>query len=85
MTTRFDLETALAALSTVEDDLELVIENVLESETADGVTLVDDVSNMLIGVQALFKLRYEKVSRIFEALIHEGRIYPNKNDGADQL
>jgi hypothetical protein len=72
------------ALSTTEDDLDLIIESVLEPEDINAADCdTDAIVNALMGVQALFKLRYAKVFQIFETLVNTGRIYPNKNDAAE--
>lgn len=82
--TRFELETALMALSTTEDDLDLLIESLLEPEDIDGFGVdIDATVNALMGVQTLFKLRYAKVWQIFETLVKAGRIHPNKHAAKD--
>lgn len=72
---RFKFEQEIIQLSSIEDDLDILIENVVE-ETLD----VDEISNALIGMQILFKMRYQRVFNTFEALVHNGALGdPRKN------
>jgi hypothetical protein len=66
---RFKFEQELVQLSSTEDDLDILIENVIE-ETRDA----DEISNALIGIQTLFKMRYQRMFNTFEALVHNGAI-----------
>lgn len=66
---RFDLEAALTACWNTKDDIELLYDEVLEGESGS-----EDIANALLGLSRLHTLRCEKAFRVFEELIHAGKI-----------
>lgn len=66
---RFDLEGALAACWNTKEDIDLLYEEILEGESSS-----EDIANALLGLSRLHDLRCAKAMRIFEKLIHEGKI-----------
>lgn len=66
---RFKFEQEIVQLSSIEDDLDILIENILENEID-----ADEITNALIGMQSLFKMRYQRMFNTFEALVHNGAI-----------
>lgn len=66
---RFDFEGALAACWNTKEDIDLLYEEILEGESSS-----EDIANALLGLSRLHDLRCAKATRIFEELIHEGKI-----------
>lgn len=66
---RFELEDAIMACWNTADDLKLLTQQVLDGEDDS-----DNLSNALLGLQALHELRCQRVFNIFEALIERGAI-----------
>jgi hypothetical protein len=66
---RFDLEAALASCWGTKEDLDLLYEEMLEGESSS-----EDLANALLGLSRLHDMRCEKALRIFEELIHAGKI-----------
>ena len=66
---RFNLEAALSACWNTKEDIDLLYEEVLEGESSS-----EDLANALLGLSRLHNLRCEKAMRIFEELIHSGKI-----------
>ena len=69
MKDRFDLEEAITEVFTFDQELEAVIYSVGDSPTP---PTEDELLNMLIGIQALNKVRFEKLWTTFEALLANG-------------
>lgn len=66
---RFDLEGALAACWNTKEDIDLLYEEILEGECE-----WEDIANALLGLSRLHNLRCAKAMRIFEELLHAGKI-----------
>lgn len=80
MADRFQFEQELMQLDQTGDDIDLVVENILERDID-----ADDIANALIGVAALFRMRFQKVFDTFEALVHSGDIKaPNPDTDYDE-
>jgi hypothetical protein len=69
MATRFELEDAITSTWATADELSLAIEAVLETPNDP-----DKITNILIGIRELTKLRNDKVFQIFESLVSEGKL-----------
>ncbi len=67
MTDRIDLEKQITLCSMVINDIEDLTEEVIEGEPTR-----DQISNVLIGLEALYTIRFNKLQRILEQLIEEG-------------
>jgi len=65
----FDLEQAILDNWHIVDDLKLLSESILEKDLTK-----DQISNILIGLEELYKLKFEKTIAIFEALVSKGKI-----------
>jgi hypothetical protein len=66
---RFDLEEAIAACWSTQDDLKLVFESSL-----DGDASKEDLANALLGLASIHGMRVERAFRIFEELVRSGKI-----------
>ena len=61
---RFDLENAIVDLSNISKDLKLLGERLLDEGMDE-----DEFSNVLIGLESLTNLRYDKAMDIFESML----------------
>ena len=75
MNDRFDLEEAISDVFTNNEELETLLYRIGDSPVA---PTEDEVMNIIIGIIALNKVRYEKLWNTFEALISNG-VISNKN------
>lgn len=66
---RFEMEQQLLDCWKVTDDLNAVFEGVIEQDMKR-----DDVANVLLGMQQLYNLKFEKLWRLFEEGIRDGNI-----------
>jgi len=69
MRDRFDLEEALMVLGQTSEDLDLITDRLIESDTS----TTDAIANVLIGLSALHTYRFEKVYDIFEEMLMNGQ------------
>ena len=72
---RFDLEEAIGDVFTSNEELETLLYRIGDSPVTPSE---DEIMNILIGIIALNKVRYEKLWNTFEALISNG-VISNKN------
>jgi len=78
MKDRFDLEEAISDVFTSNEELETLLYRIGDSPVTPSE---DEVTNILIGIIALNKVRYEKLWNTFEALLANKVISsPNPND-----
>tara|TARA_Y100000592_G_scaffold61461_1_gene96025 strand:+ start:22 stop:273 length:252 start_codon:yes stop_codon:yes gene_type:complete len=75
MNDRFDLEEAITDVFTSNEELETLLYRIGDSPVTPSE---DELMNILIGIIALNKVRYEKLWNTFEALIANG-VISNKN------
>ena len=68
---RFDLEEKIQDIDLIEKELELLLYSIGDSPV---VSTEDQLMNMIIGMQAMHKKRYEQLWNCFEALIKDGTI-----------
>lgn len=66
MTTQFDLEQQIMDCWGVVEDLDTLYEGVMELNMTR-----DQVSNVLLGMNALYQLKFERCFETFEKLIRE--------------
>jgi hypothetical protein len=64
MTDRFDLEEQIVEFSHILVDIDHLLEEVIEGEPTK-----DDISNVLLGLSALYDIKYRKLWRTFSELI----------------
>lgn len=69
MKTRFDLEQDIMNCWHVVDDLKILCEGVLEKDLTK-----DEIANILLGLEQLYQLKFEKLFDVFETLIRNGDI-----------
>jgi hypothetical protein len=67
-TTRFTLEDRIMECWGVVDDLDMVYNTEALYEDQDRMM------NVLLGMQELYRLRFERLFQTFEHLVHEGKI-----------
>ena len=72
---RFDLEEAISEVFTTNEELEVLVYRIGDSPVT---PTEDELLNMLMGIQELNKVRYEKLWNTFETLIANG-VISNKN------
>ena len=70
MTSRFDFEQQIMDCWGITDDLKILSEYVLEDPTADS----DKITNITIGLEQLYAIKFEKLFNTFETMIREGNI-----------
>ena len=66
---RFDLEQNIMKCWNITDDINLVYKNVMESDMS-----TDQIANALLGMQTIYEMKFEKLFRQFEQLIHTKKI-----------
>ena len=75
MNDRFDLEQAISEVFTTNEELELILYRVGDSPVTPSE---DELTNMLIGIIELNKVRYEKLWNTFESLV-ANKVITDKN------
>lgn len=68
-TTIFDLEQQILNCWNVTSDLSLLLENVIENDTFNR----DNISNVVLGMEELYQLKFDKCFRTFEQVSAEFR------------
>ena len=64
MTDRFDLEQQIFDCWHIVDDIKVLNESICESNLT-----ADEVANVLIGLEQLYQLKFDKLFRTFETCI----------------
>jgi len=64
--TIFDLEQEIMKAWHVVDDIELLNENVIEKDMS-----TDDIANVLLGLEGVYSMRFEKLFNTFEEICKE--------------
>ena len=62
----FDLEQEIMKAWHIIDDIQLLNENVMETDMS-----TDDIANALLGLESMYNMRFQKVFNIFEDLCEE--------------
>lgn len=63
---RFEFETQIMSCWTITTDL-----NDLSEEVLEGDLTKDQITNVLMGIEQLYNIRFQKLFRQFEQLIHQ--------------
>jgi hypothetical protein len=66
---RFDFEEQVLQCWNIVDDLQIVFENVVETDMSR-----DDIANVLLGLKTLYQMKFQKTLDTFERLIFRGEI-----------
>jgi hypothetical protein len=66
---RFDFEQQIMQCWHVTDDIRTVTEYLLDAPLEDGRE--DKIANMLMGIEALYEAKFDKLFQQFESLVHE--------------
>lgn len=79
---RFEMEQLIMKCWDVVDDIDLLMENVVEGDLTQ-----DNISNALLGMSEMYRMKFEKLFRMFEASCKEDfereREKENDNSGTD--
>jgi hypothetical protein len=62
----FDLEQEIMKAWHVVDDIDLLYENVIETDMSTG-----DIANVLLGLESVYNMRFQKVFNTFEDICKE--------------
>jgi hypothetical protein len=74
MTDRFDLEQQIMACWNILEDIKLLSIGVLEGRPDGEELTTDEVSNYLMGLEAIYGLKFEQMFNTFSTLISERKI-----------
>jgi hypothetical protein len=69
---RFDLEQQIMGCWNVTTDIRVVSEYLMDAPLEDNRQ--DKISNMLIGIEALYEAKFDKLFRTFESFVHDRKI-----------
>lgn len=69
MSNRFDLEEDIMSAWGIIEDLKTLSTGVMERDLDQ-----DKIANILIGLEQLYELKFEKLWDTFEAMIRDGRL-----------
>lgn len=77
---RFDLEQEIMDCWHITDEIKLIYEYVM-----DGENDTDTVANMLLGLETLYNLKFDRTFRTFEDCVHNGEFngYTGRNKSDD--
>jgi len=71
----FDLEQEIMKAWHVVDDIDLLHENVIETDMSR-----DEIANVLLGLESIYNMRFEKVFNMFEDLCKEYHAMRKQNE-----
>ena len=69
MVDRFDLEQNIMKCWNVTDDIDMVYSNVMDRDMSK-----DEIANALLGLQALYNMKFEELWENFEQLIKDKKL-----------
>jgi hypothetical protein len=69
---RFDFEQQIMGCWNVTTDIRVVSEYLMDAPLEDNRQ--EKISNMLIGIEALYEAKFDKLFRTFESLVHDRKI-----------
>ena len=69
---RFDFEQQIMECWNVTSDLKVVTEYLLDAPLEAGRE--DKIANMLMGMEQLYQVKFDKLFKQFEELVHEGKL-----------
>lgn len=70
ISTRFDLEQQMLACWQITDDLEVIYDNIM----GDDSLTKNDIADLLLGLQKLYTMKFQKQSLVFDELLQTGDI-----------
>ena len=71
----FDLEQEIMKAWNIVDDIQLLNENVMETDMS-----TDDIANTLLGLERLYNMRFIKLFDVFEDLCKEYHAMRKQNE-----
>ena len=81
---RFDFEQQIMNCWNVTSDIRTVTEYLLDAPLEDGRE--DKIANMLMGIEALYNAKFDKLFQQFEDLVHEhARHLDRDSDAIDEF
>lgn len=69
---RFDFEQQIMECWNVTSDIKIVTEYLLDAPLEAGRE--DKIANMLMGMEQLYQVKFDKLFKQFEELVHEGKL-----------
>ena len=69
MSDRFDFEQQIMTCWNVVEDIKAVYELSDLRQPSE-----DEMSNLLLGLQAMYQIKFEKLMNMFEKMVHNGQI-----------
>jgi hypothetical protein len=70
-----DLEQEIMKAWHVVDDIDLLLENVMETDMS-----TDDITNVLLGLEGVYSMRFQKLFNTFEEVCKEFRAMRKQNE-----
>lgn len=80
MSKRFDLEQQILNCWNITSDLGILLENIIENDNFDR----DDISNVVLGLETLYQLKFDKCFRTLEEVFKEYADMKRELDAAYQ-
>ena len=74
MTDRFDLEQQIMNCWNIIEDIKLLDKNVLEGKIEGGEMTNDEISNYLLGLEAIYDLKFTQLFDTFSTLVNSRKI-----------
>jgi len=74
-----DLEQEIMKAWHVVDDIDLLLENVMETDMS-----TDDIANVLLGLESIYNMRFQKVFNMFEDLCKEYHAMRKETNGENR-
>jgi len=74
-----DLEQEIMKAWHVVDDIDLLYENVMETDMS-----TDDITNVLLGLESIYNMRFQKVFNTFEEVCKEFRAMREEVNGENR-
>ena len=71
----FDLEQEIMNTWYVVDDIDLLYENVIETDMS-----TDDIANILLGLKSVYSMRFQKLFNTFEEVCKEYHAMRKQNE-----
>ena len=74
-----DLEQEIMKAWQVVDDIDLLLENVMETDMS-----TDDIANVLLGLESVYSMRFQKLVNTFEEVCKEFRAMRKEVNGENR-
>jgi hypothetical protein len=74
MADRFDLEQQIMNCWNIVEEIKLLNNYVLEGKPEDGELSTDEISNYLLGLEAIYALKFDQLFNTFSKLVSKQKI-----------